>query len=264
MGNFDGIHIGHQSVIAQAQAHGPLGIITFEPHPREYFAPSAPAFRLMNAETRANRLAKLGVQHLYELPFDATMASLTPDDFARQVLAEGLGVIDRAAIAAEVKELDQESRSALRKHGVRFGQFTVFQPALLKPAPTRLRLVLWSLWNGLQEFPESPPPGLVTIPNIVDVPKMHYTLAGYHPAGARAIRIDMLERLADILRQKDSKAGFDATPDMLSITGMTLEQFNALAEEHKKLAFTLLIAISRTLAIRLRHADTEIAMLHEY
>ncbi|NEY89416.1 helicase-related protein [Tabrizicola oligotrophica] len=140
-------------------------------------------------------------------------------------LAEGLGVIDRGAIAAEVKELDQDARSALRKHGVRFGQYTVFQPALLKPAPTRLRLVLWSLWNGLGEFPESPPPGLVTIPNIAEVPKAHYTLAGYHPAGSRAIRIDMLERLADILRQKDSKAGFEAAPDMLSITGMTLEQF---------------------------------------
>ena len=143
-------------------------------------------------------------------------------------LAEGLGVLDRGVIAAEVKELDQEARSALRKHGVRFGQYTIFQPALLKPAPTRLRLVLWSLWNGLSEFPESPPPGLVTIPNIAAVPKPHYTLAGYHPAGTRAIRIDMLERLADILRQKDTKAGFEATPDMLSITGMTLEQFSDL------------------------------------
>jgi len=140
-------------------------------------------------------------------------------------LAEGLGVVPREAVAAEVKELDQDARGALRKHGVRFGQYTVFQPVLLKPAPTRLRLVLWSLWNGLQEFPESPPPGLVTIPNLPEVPKANYTLSGYHPAGARAIRIDMLERLADILRQKDSRAGFEATPDMLSITGMTLEQF---------------------------------------
>lgn len=140
-------------------------------------------------------------------------------------LVEGLGILTRDAVANDVKELDQESRGALRKHGVRFGQFTIFLPLLLKPAPTRLRLVLWSLWNDLAEFPESPPPGLVTIPNVAEVPKMHYTLAGYHPAGARAIRIDMLERLADILRQKDSRAGFEATPDMLSITGMTLEQF---------------------------------------
>ncbi|NTT86382.1 helicase [Tabrizicola sp. SY72] len=143
-------------------------------------------------------------------------------------LAEGLGVVPRDAVAAEVKELDQDARSALRKHGVRFGQYTVFLPILLKPAATRLRLVLWSLWNGLAEFPESPPPGLVTIPNIPDVPKVHYTLAGYHPAGVRAIRIDMLERLADILRQKDSRAGFEAVPEMLSITGMTLEQFSDL------------------------------------
>ncbi len=143
-------------------------------------------------------------------------------------LSEAMGVLPRDAVANEVKELDQDARGALRKHGVRFGQFTVFLPALLKPAPTRLRLVLWSLWSGLQEFPESPPPGLVTIPNMAEVPKQHYTLAGYHPAGTRAIRIDMLERLADILRQKDSRAGFEATPDMLSITGMTLDQFSDL------------------------------------
>lgn len=143
-------------------------------------------------------------------------------------LVEALGVLPREGVAAEVKDLDQDARGALRKHGVRFGQYTIFQQALLKPAPTRLRLVLWSLAQDLAEFPESPPPGLVTIPNLSEVPKAHYTLAGYHPAGARAIRIDMLERLADILRGQDSKAGFEATPDMLSITGMTLEQFTDL------------------------------------
>ena len=143
-------------------------------------------------------------------------------------LVEHLGVLPRESVAAEVKELDQEARGALRKHGVRFGQYTIFQQALLKPAPTRLRLVLASLWEGLDVFPESPPPGLVTIPNLPEVPQTHYTLAGYHPAGARAIRIDMLERLADILRGQDSRGGFEATPDMLSITGMTLEQFSDL------------------------------------
>jgi riboflavin kinase / FMN adenylyltransferase len=70
----------------------PLGVVTFEPHPRQVFAPEAPPFRLMNAEARANRLAKLGVEQLYELPFDAALAGLTPEGFARDVLAEGLGV----------------------------------------------------------------------------------------------------------------------------------------------------------------------------
>ena len=144
--------------------------------------------------------------------------------FAFQMV-EGLGILPREAVADEVKALDQEARGQLRKHGIRFGQYTIFQQLLLKPAPTRLRLVLWSLANGLQEFPESPPAGLVTIPNIPDVPMQHYTLAGYRPAGTRAIRIDMLERLADLLRGQDSRGGFEATPDMLSITGMTLDQF---------------------------------------
>ena len=92
MGNFDGIHLGHQSVINLARNDAPLGIVTFEPHPREVFRPDAPPFRLMNAEARANRLAKLGVQELYELPFDKSLANLTPEDFARDVLAGGLGV----------------------------------------------------------------------------------------------------------------------------------------------------------------------------
>lgn len=145
-------------------------------------------------------------------------------------LVEHLGVLPRDGVAAEVKELDQESRAALRKHGVRFGQFTIFLPALLKPAPTRLRLVLWSLAEGLDEFPESPPPGLVTIPNLPQVPSGYYTLSGYRPAGERAIRIDMLERLADMLRAQDTRGGFEANPDMLSITGMTLEQFAGLMQ----------------------------------
>jgi riboflavin kinase/FMN adenylyltransferase len=92
MGNFDGLHLGHQHVLRLAAQHGPLGIVTFEPHPRSFFSPNAPVFRLMNAEARANRLAKLGVETLFELPFDATLANLTPEAFVAEVLAEGMGV----------------------------------------------------------------------------------------------------------------------------------------------------------------------------
>ena len=145
-------------------------------------------------------------------------------------MIEAMGVIDRQSIAAEVKDLDQDARGLLRKHGIRFGQFTIFMPLLLKPAPTRLRLVLASLFAGADEFPESPPPGLVTIPNMPGAPKESYLMSGYRPAGDRAIRIDMLERLADMLRSEDSRGGFEAKPDMLSITGMTLDQFANLME----------------------------------
>ncbi len=91
LGNFDGVHLGHQSVLDLARGDAPLGVVTFEPHPREYFAPGAP-FRLMNAESRANQLAALGVQHLFELPFDAALAGLTPEAFVREILAVGLGI----------------------------------------------------------------------------------------------------------------------------------------------------------------------------
>ena len=92
MGNFDGVHLGHQSVIDLARGREPLGIITFEPHPREVFAPDAAPFRLMNAEAREHRLAKLGVERLYELPFGPELAGMDPETFARDVLARGLGV----------------------------------------------------------------------------------------------------------------------------------------------------------------------------
>lgn len=170
-----------------------------------------------------DRKIAAGFEPLLALKNDETLAGLARG-FAYR-MAEGFGVVPRGEVAEEVKALDQEARGALRKHGIRFGQFTIFQPLLLKPAPTRLRLVLWSLAKNLQEFPESPPPGLVTVPAAKDAPGGYYAMAGYRAAGERAIRIDMLERLADMLRDKDSRGGFEANADMLSITGMTLEQF---------------------------------------
>ncbi|MEP3022998.1 MULTISPECIES: bifunctional riboflavin kinase/FAD synthetase [Rhodobacterales] len=95
VGNFDGVHQGHQSVIDMARAarpDAPLGVLTFEPHPRQFFAPHAPAFRLMSREARASRLEKLGVEKLYELNFNAALSGLSPYDFAKIVIADGLGL----------------------------------------------------------------------------------------------------------------------------------------------------------------------------
>ena len=97
IGNFDGVHLGHQAIIQltgkiAGQTGVPAGVLTFEPHPRQFFAPNAPPFRLMNAEAKAHRLEKLGVARLYELTFNAALAALSPEGFAARVIRDGLGL----------------------------------------------------------------------------------------------------------------------------------------------------------------------------
>ncbi|SFD12714.1 bifunctional riboflavin kinase/FAD synthetase [Tropicimonas isoalkanivorans] len=97
IGNFDGVHLGHQAVLevtraAASRLGAPLGVVTFEPHPREVFRPDSPPFRLMSAEAKAHRLAKLGVEILYELPFDTALFRLTDFEFCQQVIFERLGL----------------------------------------------------------------------------------------------------------------------------------------------------------------------------
>lgn len=123
IGNFDGVHLGHRSVIDLARTKGekisaPLGVMTFEPHPREYFAPDAPPFRLMGRDARAHRLEKLGVDKLYELSFNAAMASLTPRDFAQRVIADGLG-LNHIVIGADF--CFGKGRAGTAQHLVDFG-----------------------------------------------------------------------------------------------------------------------------------------------
>ncbi|WP_170367948.1 bifunctional riboflavin kinase/FAD synthetase [Ruegeria arenilitoris] len=122
IGNFDGVHIGHQSVIdlaRQACPEAPLGVLTFEPHPREYFAPDAPPFRLMRGNARAHRLEKLGVQKLYELPFNAALSGLTPEEFARTVICKGLGL---AHVVIGADFCFGKGRSGTAQDMVQFGQ----------------------------------------------------------------------------------------------------------------------------------------------
>ncbi|WP_299210281.1 bifunctional riboflavin kinase/FAD synthetase [uncultured Tateyamaria sp.] len=95
IGNFDGVHVGHRSVIDLAQTaapDAPLGVLTFEPHPREFFAPDAPPFRLMSQAARASRLEKMGIRYLFELPFHSGLAGLSPEEFAQDVICDGLGL----------------------------------------------------------------------------------------------------------------------------------------------------------------------------
>lgn len=97
LGNFDGVHLGHRQVIGEAVAAArrlgvPAGVISFEPHPRRWFQPDAEPFRVMTPAQLARALEALDVDRLYLLPFDAAMADLSDEAFAREVLARGLGV----------------------------------------------------------------------------------------------------------------------------------------------------------------------------
>jgi len=101
IGAFDGVHRGHQAVIASAREAAqrlgaPLAVVSFDPHPRRLFQPEAAPFRLMTADQMARALAPLGVDRLYLIPFDAEMAGMTDEAFARRVLSEGLGVAHAA------------------------------------------------------------------------------------------------------------------------------------------------------------------------
>jgi riboflavin kinase/FMN adenylyltransferase len=94
LGNFDGVHLGHASVIRAAHAarpDAPLAVLTFEPHPREVFRPDDPPFRLTLSPERADALAGLGVHLLYELRFNHDFSLMTAEDFVHKVLHEGFG-----------------------------------------------------------------------------------------------------------------------------------------------------------------------------
>jgi ATP-dependent RNA helicase SUPV3L1/SUV3 len=162
-------------------------------------------------------------------------------------LKEGFGVLKREDVAEEIRSLDQNARAQLRRFGVRFGAFNIYFPLLLKPAAAELALALWALKHarehGLdpENLPEPPRPGLTSVVADATKPEAFYRAAGFHSCGPRTIRIDMLERLADLIRPltayraKDAPSatppkgasgdgGFSITPEMMSILGCSAEE----------------------------------------
>lgn len=98
VGNFDGVHLGHQAVLARARVladelRAPLGVLVFEPHPREFFAPKAPPLRLMTLDTKVRHLDELGVDFVYALPFDYELSRMAAPDFVQEVIVSGLEAV---------------------------------------------------------------------------------------------------------------------------------------------------------------------------
>lgn len=161
-------------------------------------------------------------------------------------LVEALGVLERPKIASELKDLDQSSRAVLRKYGVRFGAYHIYFPGLLKPAARALAALLWALkqdnvdlsaLSGAQHLASS---GRTSFPVDKQLPRDAYRVLGYKQAGERAVRVDILERLADLIRpalawrenapgEKPAGAfdgrGFVVTQAMTSLTGSAGEDF---------------------------------------
>ena len=121
-------------------------------------------------------------------------------------IAEALGVLERSRVLQEVRGLDQDGRAALRQLGVRFGAYHLYLPALLKPAPRTLAAQLWALKNGgleqkgIEEIAHLAGSGRTSIPVDPDIAKGLYRAAGFRVCGGRAVRVDILERLADLIR----------------------------------------------------------------
>jgi ATP-dependent RNA helicase SUPV3L1/SUV3 len=121
-------------------------------------------------------------------------------------LVEALGVLERQKVADEVRGLDQAARASLRKHGVRFGAFHIYVPLLLKPAARALAVQLAALKQaelnveGLDDLQHLAASGRTSIPAKKDVARTLYRTVGYRVCGERAVRVDILERLADLIR----------------------------------------------------------------
>lgn len=121
-------------------------------------------------------------------------------------LIENFGVLERKHVAEDLRNLDQDARRALRRCGVRFGAHSVFAPAMLKPAAVRLTRLIWALRNGglisdvLDHLPQFSAQGLMSVALDQAVPRGYYAAIGFRICGKRAVRVDMLERLADQIR----------------------------------------------------------------
>ncbi len=202
-------------------------------------------------QTRLDLWLKTHIEKLLAPLFSLTAA----DDItgmARGVafqLVESLGVLERQKVAEEVKGLDQPSRATLRKYGVRFGAYHIYLPALLKPAPRALATQLWAIKHespeakGVGDLLHLAASGRTSIPVDKDTPKALYRTAGYRICGERAVRVDILERLADLIRPALSwregapgtkpdgvfdGRGFVVTGAMTSLTGASGDDFASI------------------------------------
>jgi ATP-dependent RNA helicase SUPV3L1/SUV3 len=202
-------------------------------------------------QTRLDLWLKTHIEKLLGPLFDLAKAE-DVTGIARGIafqLIEALGVLERSKIATEMKDLDQPSRASLRKYGVRFGAYHIYVPALLKPAARALASLLWAqkqdnvdmaALSGAQHLAGS---GRTSFPVDKLLDRDGYRMLGYRQCGERAVRVDILERLADLIRPalswREASPGakpagafdgrsFVVTQAMTSLTGSAGEDFASI------------------------------------
>ena len=227
--NNSGEIIWNESVVGKLAVGNKL----YKPNIKSVTSDYLPETLINKVETRIkyfiNNYIKQNFIHLFSIMEDKEINGISTGLVF--TMSEHLGVLSRDRVTKEVKSLDQESRAKFRKYGFRFGQYSIYHPLFLKPEPTRLRVILWSKFHQLEKKMDPPLPGLVTIEVTEGVEDSYYELVGFKKLGSRAIRIDMLERLADLIRLQDTKKGFKATSEMLSITGLSFIQLKEILEK---------------------------------
>ncbi len=212
----------------------------------------------MNAPDRDKVIARLRIWADYHIaqrikPLADLADAQDIEGIARGIafqLVENFGALKREAVADDVRALDQNARAGLRKYGVRFGAYNIFFPALMKPDAAELLLLLWGLKHGASAgldpaaLPQMPRPGLTSLTADPSLPEAFYRACGFHLCGSRAVRIDILERLGDLIRPlvswKPNGAGaeppagalgggaFKVQPDMMAILGCSQEELNGV------------------------------------
>ena len=139
------------------------------------------------------------------------------------ILFERLGSVPTADIAHLSRNMRETDKSLLARLGLRFGVETVYMPEMLKPAQISLRSLLWSLHDGAFFDGAPPPAGRVAIDSIDDVPDLYWLAIGYRRLGQRVMRVDMVERVAMLVRTAARAGPFKITEEMLSLAGATRE-----------------------------------------
>ena len=144
-------------------------------------------------------------------------------------LMENMGILARSEVAGDLRQIDQEERKGLRRFGIRIGATSLYMPLLLKPHACELRLMMWALSEDRGELPELPTPGMVWVDPAAGAPKAFYEMAGFQMTDRKAVRVDMLERLADAVRPLgQNREWFEVTPEIMGLVGLSGEDFAAV------------------------------------